>query len=1055
MHHAVDCRIQHNGCGNNAISACYGISEGSSDEDDYNVPVDCEDCMCCVCGEHFSFLDQLMEHLKTHKGQLFCHLCTADFDRAVSLALHLKNAHPKYHLCCTVCHVSFKSTWHLNEHLEKNYQEATKHEEKMNAKPLVKIKETENGVVEKYVMGNSRDNVFLLDHSYCVPVRHTVSMESSRKWKLIKEWQPQVIKEQQPRIHSPSTSCSSSGLCSDDDPSSEFSSSTSHQLQPHFDEEYVIPGDGESTDSDEDDSDALPPTDTEYCPDEDRSSDSQSSTGSNTLDSKSNLCNHHRKTEIKKEIDSEIKSSFANHSVNPASSTCGAKMDFQTDSPKSKVAIKEEIVDGCEEKPFVCCMCNAACRNKEVMLKHIGEKHPTAVYICSRCLDAFTQQNTFQKHVCWKRPTSQMKILLATKVPQLPVLNLSHDDDQRTTSAPVLSPKSVDIQMIPQLLPQSLTNAVAPLNSTNTSQKITSVIPTVIPVSQTVTTPPQTTIPTQTMPVGNVSPSGPAKLTESHPQAITVPQTPVKPPSVSVACPYVPVCSPPIQRPSPPNQTRMTLRIPTPFNPSPQTQNRVIVSFSPTVNRSAPILAPANSNKSIPAPRQTFAGNIRPLHLVGPVHLPGNVRPVLLPGNARPFQLSGNVRPVQLSGNVRPVQLSGNVRPVQLSGNVRPAQLPANVRPVQLSGNVRPAQLPENVRPVQLSGNVRPVQLSGNVRPVQLSGNVRPVQLPANVRPVQLPGSVKPVQLSGNVRPVQLSGNVRPVQLSANVRPVQLSGNVRPAQLPGNVRPVQLSGNIRPVQLSGNVRPVELSGNVRPVQLSGNVGPVQLPGSVKPVQVLGNARPLLQFLGNVQPYQFPANISPILIPGNASVPLASCPTLVSAILRKNPAHTSPAPGLPQTGGMFENKSSDIALQKRLKQTWSSKPIFPCRQCGAISRQPSLRVRHRYLHRGSRLYRCQCGRSFQWQIHLLRHQVQHAEAVRFVCACCGRTFDGAHKLTQHKQSRLIHRQYSKTKCIEAFECTCGRVFKRPSVLLWHVLKNTKPRQNTLIEPVTAV
>ncbi|KAI7807060.1 uncharacterized protein si:dkey-79d12.4 [Triplophysa rosa] len=1009
MHQAVDPGIQHNGCGNNTISAWYGISEGSSDEDDYYVPVDCEDCMCCVCGEHFPFLDQLMEHLKTHKGQLFCHLCMANFDRAVSLALHLKNAHPKYNLFCTVCHVSFKSTWHLNEHLEKNYQEATKHEEKMNAKPLVKIEETENGVGEKFVMGNSRDNVFLLDHSYCVPVRHTVSMESFGKRK--------VIKERQPRIHSPSTSCSSSGLCSDDDPSSEFSSSTSHQLQPHFDEEYVIPGDGESTDSTEDDGDALAPKDTEYCPDEDRSSDSQCSTGSNAIDSKSNSRNRHRKTEIKKEMNSEIKTSFANHSVNPESSTCGAKMDFQTNSPNSKVAIKEENVNGCEEKPFVCCMCNAACINKDVLLKHIGEKHPTAVYICSRCLDAFTQQNTFQKHVCWKRPTSQMNILLATTVPQLPVLNLSHADNRRTTSAPVPGPKSVEIQMIPQLLPQSLTPAVAPLNSTNSSQKITSVIPTAIPVGQTVTTPPQTTIPTQTMLVGNVSPSGPAKLTESHPQAVTVPQTLVRPPSVSVACPNVPACSPPIQCPSPPNQTRMTLRIPTPFNPSLQTQNRVIVSFSPTVNLSAPILVSANSNKSIPAPRQTLAGNIRPLQLVGPVHLPRNVRPVLLPGNVRPVQLTGNVRHVQLPGNVRPVQLTGNLRPVQSSGTLRP---------------------------VQSSGTLRPVQSSGTLRPVQSSGTLRPVQSS---------GTLRPVQSSGTLRPVQSSGTLRPVQSSGNLRPVQSSGNLRPVQSSGNLRPVQSSGNLRPVQSSGNLRPVQSSGNLRPVQLPGNVRPVQLPGNVRPVQVLSNARPL-QFSGNVQPLQLPANIRPILLPGIASVPLASCPTLVSAILRKNPAHTSPAqvqsptPGLPQTVGMFENKSSDIALQKRLKQTWSSKPIFPCRHCGAVSRQPSLRVRHRYLHRGSRLYRCQCGRSFQRQIHLLRHQVQHAEAVRFVCACCGRTFDGANKLTRHKQqSRLIHRQYAKTKCIAAFECTCGRVFTRPSVLLWHVLKNTKPQQNT--------
>lgn len=819
MHQAVEPGIQHTGCGNNMISADYGISEGSSDENDFDVPVDCEDCACCVCGERFPFLDQLLEHLKTHKGRLCCHLCMANFDRAVSLALHLKNAHPKYHLFCTPCRVSFRSTWHLNEHLEKHHQEVTAIEEKMDVKAVVKIEEMENGVMEKSVMSSSMDSVFLHDHSYCVPVHLSLSMESSRK--------QNIIKERQTRIHSPSTSCSSSGLCSNDDLSSDCSS---YESEPHFDEEYVIPGDGESTDSTEEDADILPPGDTEYCPEEDLSSDSQCSAGSDTDDSRSSSGNRHQKTERRKEMDTEMKTSFANHSMNPGSFTCEEKMDFKTGSLNSTVVKKEENVNDCEKKPsFICCMCNAACETKDVLLKHFTEKHPTAVYICSCCLNAFTQQDAFKRHVCWNRTTGQMNILLPPTVPQLPAV-------QRTTSAHVLSTKPVEIQMFPRLLPQS--PAVASLNSTNshTSQKMTTLIQTVIPVAnisqtvgQTVTKHPQTIIPTQTKLAGNISPSGPAKLIESHPQ------THVRPSSVSSARPNVPICSPSVQRPSLPNQSRMTLRIPT---SSLQTQNKVIVSFSPTVNLSAPILVSANSNKSIPAPRQTLAANIRPLQLVG---------------------------------------------------------------------------------------NVGPVQFPGNVRAIQLSGNVRPLQLPANIRP-------------------------------------------------------------------------------------------------------------------------------ILLHGNTPVPSASCPTLVSAILQKNQPHSSPAqvqsPTPPQIVAMFENKSSDLALQKRLKLTWSSKPIFPCRHCGAISRQPSLRVRHRYLHRGSRLYRCQCGRSFQRQIHLLRHQVQNAESVRFVCACCGRTFDGAHKLSRHKQeSPLIHRQYAKPKCRTAFECTCGRVFARPSVLLWHMLKNLKPEKNT--------
>uniref|UniRef100_A0A671LVT8 C2H2-type domain-containing protein n=1 Tax=Sinocyclocheilus anshuiensis TaxID=1608454 RepID=A0A671LVT8_9TELE len=192
----------------------------------------------------------------------------------------------------------------------------------------------------------------------------------------------------------------------------------------------------------------------------------------------------------------------------------------------------------------------------------------------------------------------------------------------------------------------------------------------------------------------------------------------------------------------------------------------------------------------------------------------------------------------------------------------------------------------------------------------------------------------------------------------------------------------------------------------------------------------------------------PANIRPLPV----NIPLmtsVTCPTLVSTLIGNNqpqiPLAQVKAPL--QIVAMFVNRNRDLALQKRLKQSWRSKTIFPCRQCGAVSRQPSLRVRHRYLHRGSRLYRCQCGRSFQRQLHLLRHQVQHAESVRFVCARCGNTFEGAHKLTWHKQKHRNGRRCAKKKCKVAFDCSCGQMFTRPSALLWHMLKNSNLSKHT--------
>ncbi|KAK2855224.1 hypothetical protein Q7C36_007093 [Tachysurus vachellii] len=147
--------------------------------------------------------------------------------------------------------------------------------------------------------------------------------------------------------------------------------------------------------------------------------------------------------------------------------------------------------------------------------------------------------------------------------------------------------------------------------------------------------------------------------------------------------------------------------------------------------------------------------------------------------------------------------------------------------------------------------------------------------------------------------------------------------------------------------------------------------------------------------------------------------------------------------------MFVNQSKELALQKRMCQSWRSKAVFPCRQCGALSRQFSLGVRHRYQHRGPRLYRCQCGRTFHQRMHLLRHQVQHAEATRYICAACGQMFCGTKQLACHRPLFRItqsnRKKQANKECRNIFQCNCGHSFTRPAALLWHMLKNSKARK----------
>ncbi|XP_040899752.1 zinc finger protein 16 [Toxotes jaculatrix] len=196
--------------------------------------------------------------------------------------------------------------------------------------------------------------------------------------------------------------------------------------------------------------------------------------------------------------------------------------------------------------------------------------------------------------------------------------------------------------------------------------------------------------------------------------------------------------------------------------------------------------------------------------------------------------------------------------------------------------------------------------------------------------------------------------------------------------------------------------------------------------------------------------------------GAVGQPAIHPPSLLSAPLSvppgapdNNTAASEPAsPPAPTIMAMFENDSHDVALMKRMNTGWRSKVPYPCRQCGAILRQPSLMISHRYLHRGRRSHQCQCGRAFKHRLHLLRHCVQHAEAVSYICVSCGETFIGARLLAEHmkgksqKKSRPSGRTWScKVECKMPFTCDCGQLFFRPSAYIWHQLQNwTRTKQS---------
>lgn len=167
----------------------------------------------------------------------------------------------------------------------------------------------------------------------------------------------------------------------------------------------------------------------------------------------------------------------------------------------------------------------------------------------------------------------------------------------------------------------------------------------------------------------------------------------------------------------------------------------------------------------------------------------------------------------------------------------------------------------------------------------------------------------------------------------------------------------------------------------------------------------------------------------------------------------------PSQPMPTILAMFENDSHRLALMKRMNSSWRSKAPYPCRQCGAVLRQPSLIISHRYLHRGHRSHKCPCGRAFKHRLHLLRHCIQHAEAISYICVSCGDTFTGAKLLAQHLKggspkkppSGCTWKRKVKRTCRMPFTCDCGELFPRPSAYIWHQLKNrtsNKPKKPTV-------
>ncbi len=540
-----------------------------------------EGSVCCVCGENIPLLNKLIEHFQTHTAEVYCHLCRTTFGRVMSLALHLKNAHPRKSFICGICRALFRCTWHLNGHMETHRKDA------MEVKPVVKMEPTEEIGTKENIRYSDMRKIILRDHSYCVSDQAATNDPCKKRIDNDTNSTNQVshIKtetERLPIIDKQNDTCQAEHLSlrlkEENEDENGLGETTVREVAAE--EEIGLMEDDQSNDTDDDvNPDSLPPGDTAYNPGEDFSSEPDDS------DSRSSSygCNRKKKRRKKQTPDSKKPANRNLESVDIAE-----KFGFQSDSPfccYGKFANLGKHKDECRNKlRFACCLCNIVCENKELLLKHTTEKHSAAGYICALCHSVFPRLDSFKNHVCLRR-TGGMN-LPATLVTQLPVVPLSDSSGQVRPSAPAFYTNQNSNKMI----------KITPTNSAN---KISSVPPPTLMLQ----------------PLLQTTPLFPAKVTDLVPQVVAVPQTFIRPHFPQISCvtrPKVPVRIPPVVRPLMLNLASMTLCIPNTSNPP--FPSRVVVSFSPTVNVSAPCLVSANR----PVLRRTPLANIRPL----PVNVP-------------------------------------------------------------------------------------------------------------------------------------------------------------------------------------------------------------------------------------------------------------------------------------------------------------------------------------------------------------------------------------------------------------------------------------------------